>query len=136
MGGRRRLKAGAPRLLGRHDGPRGRAYRRCFDALAAEFALDRPLAQLEAGRVALAWALLQAATESLETARTTREQGQGRRPSAREIRSLEKRVGLADGTYSAALDKLRELAAEHRRSGAPGSPEAVLDQLARREGHP
>lgn len=59
MGGRRRLKAGAPRLLGRHDGTAGRAFRRAYDALAVELGpFTSPLLRLEAGRVAAAWVAL------------------------------------------------------------------------------
>jgi hypothetical protein len=100
MGGRRRLRAGAPRLLGRHDGARGRAYRRAFNALAVEFPLESPLARLEAGRVAVAWCNLEAATEALEAARQSRESGRGRRPSPRAIERLARRQGLANADYS------------------------------------
>jgi hypothetical protein len=65
-GGRHALRAGAPRLLGRHDGWRGRAYHRVFAALATELGpFDRPLVRLEAGRAAVAWVQLQAATMAL-----------------------------------------------------------------------
>jgi len=47
MGGRRRLKAGAVRLLGRFDGAAGRALRRAVAALAQAFDLATPLARLE-----------------------------------------------------------------------------------------
>jgi hypothetical protein len=127
MGGRRRLRAGAPRLLGRHDGARGRAYRRAFNALAAEFDLGSALARLEAGRVAVAWCNLEAATEALEAARQSRESGKGRRPSPREIERLARRQGLANADYSQALVQLRELV---ERNGH-GLAAALLD--SRRE---
>lgn len=107
MPGRHRLKAGAVRLLGRHDGEDGRAFRACYDALVAELgSFDRPLLRLEASRVAVAWTHLVTATRALAAARRAREQGKGRRPSAREIERLSRRQGLADATYSQALDKL------------------------------
>lgn len=109
MAGRRRLKGGAVRLLGKHDGASGRAFRRVFDALAHEFALSTPLARLEASRVAVAWVNLEAATVALEVARHARANGRGRRPGSREIERAARRQGLADTSYSQALDKLREL---------------------------
>jgi hypothetical protein len=125
VGGRGRFGGGAPRLLGRHDGSRGRAYRRAFNALAAEFNLESALAKLEAGRVALAWVNLEAASDSLEAARRAREEGRGRRPSPRAIERLARRQGLADTSYAAALDKLRELV------GTPRKPASIADLVAR-----
>ena len=107
MGGRGRLGGGMPRLLGRHDGPRGRAYRRAYNALAAEFDLGSALARLEAGRVAVAWVNLEASSESLEAARRAREEGRGRRPSPRAIERLARRQGLANADYAQALAALR-----------------------------
>jgi hypothetical protein len=109
VGGRGRLGGGMPRLLGRHDDARGRAYRRAYTALAAEFDLASALARLEAGRVAVAWVNLEASSESLEAARRAREEGRGRRPSPRTIERLARRQGLANADYSQALSQLREL---------------------------
>ena len=128
MGGRGRLGGGAPRLLGRHDGARGRAYRRAFNALAEEFDLTSPLAKLEAGRVAVAWVNLEASSESLELARKAREAGRGRRPSSRTLERLARRQGLADQSYAAALDKLRELVGAHRQ------PATIADLVTRQRG--
>ena len=109
MGGRRRLRAGAPRMLGRHDGVRGRWFRHAWTALVAEYGPFTGLARLEAGRVALAWVNLEAATEALEAARRAREEGRGRRPSPHAIERLYRRQGLADQSYSQALTQLRAL---------------------------
>jgi hypothetical protein len=128
MGGRRRLRAGAPRLLGRHDGARGRAYRRAYSALEAEFDLTSPLAKLEAGRVSLNWCHLQTATESLEAARRAREEGRGRRPSPRTIERLARRQGLANADFSQALAALRELV------GTQCPPASIADLVTRRQG--
>jgi hypothetical protein len=114
-GGKHSLRAGAPRLLGRHDGQRGRWYREAWRALLAEFGDLGGLRRLEAGRVALAWVEVRAAAVALEDARRARDAGLGRRPSAAELRAMTKRLGLADGTYSQALDKLRAMAAPSRR---------------------
>jgi hypothetical protein len=129
MGGRRALQAGAPRLLGRHDGLAGRAYRRAFAALDAEWGpFTSPLLRLEAGRVAAAWVNLEAATRALATARRDRERGKGRRPSLIQIERLSRRQGLADASYSQALDKLRALIADRR----PTRPTTAADLLTLR----
>jgi hypothetical protein len=111
MSGKRRLKADAPRLLGKHDGEAGRAFRRHYDGLEAELGPFRShLLRFEAARVAVAGVNLEAATRALATARRARESGKGRRPSPRDLERLSRRQGLADATYSQALDKLRALA--------------------------
>ncbi len=130
MGGRRPLKAGAPRLLGRHGGAQGRAYRRSYDAMAAEFDLASPLLRLEAGRVAAAWVNLEATTQALAAARRLRAEGRGRRPSPREIEKLSRRQGLADGSYAQALGQLRTLAA---RGAAPDVARLLADMRGERD---
>ena len=129
MGGRRPLKASAPRLLSRHDGAEGREYRRAYDALAEEFDLRTPLLRLEAGRVAVAWCQLVATTKALSVAQRERRVGRGRRPGGREIERLARRQGLADGSYSQALDKLRGLASTRK---LPTLADAIRQR--RREG--
>jgi hypothetical protein len=89
--------------------------------------LTGALARLEAGRVAVAWTNLEAATESLEAARRARETGKGRRPSPRTIEGLARRQGLADTSYAAALDKLRELV------GAQRKPATIADLVTRQQ---
>ena len=115
MGGRRGLRAGAPRLLGKHDGTRGRAYRRCYAALAEQFDLSSRLAKLEAGRVAVAWVSFEDATKTLEAARRGLEGKRRERGAARSLERLARRQGLADASYSQALDKLRAMTAPSRR---------------------
>jgi len=119
MGGRRLLKGGAPRLLGRHDGLEGWAYRRAFDALAEAFDLPTPLLRFEAGRVAALRVQLEAATQALTAAQRARRIGRGRRPNAQAIERLARRQGLADGSYSQGLEKLRELAGRNGRQDFP-----------------
>lgn len=112
MGGKRRLKADAPRLLGRHDGRDGQRYRRAYAALAEEFGpFTSALLRFEAGRTAVAMVNLTLATEALATARRARDRGKGRRPSPREIERLARRQGVSDASYSAAVAHLRELVA-------------------------
>jgi hypothetical protein len=128
MGGRGTLKAGAPRLLGRHDGWQGRAYRRAYDALAAEFGpFGSLLLRLEAGRAAAAWVNVEAATRALAAARHAREVGRGRRPSLHALERLARRQGLADASYAQAKDKLRDLASAARKPST-----TVVDEYRRR----
>jgi hypothetical protein len=104
-------------MLGKHHGAQGRAYRRAWDALALELGpFDRPLLRLEAGRVAAAWVNVEIATATLAEARRRRDAGRGRRPSAQAVERMARRQGLADGSYIAALDKLRDMTA---RNGHP-----------------
>jgi hypothetical protein len=110
MGGKRRLKAGAQRLLGDHSRLSGKVFRRCYDALGEEFDLSSRLLQLEASRVALAWVNLDAASQALETIRRARETGKGQRPTTRDVERAARRQGLADTSYSQALSQLRSLA--------------------------
>ncbi len=131
MGGRRRLRAGAPRLLGRHAGRDGRAYARFYAALEADLGpFASELVRFEAGRVAVAMLNLEATTRALAAARRARESGKGRRPSTRDVERLARRQGLADQSYAQALDKLRALVAR-----TPTAPD--LDAyLAHRYGSP
>jgi hypothetical protein len=135
-------------MLGKHHGADGRAYRRAWEALCLEFGHPEPksLTRLEMGRVCVCWTALEAATESLANARQARAEGKGRRPSDRDIERLARRQGLADSSYAAALDKLREmvgprppatLAAELKRQGN-GEPQAmrVADELKQRQSEP
>jgi hypothetical protein len=101
--------------LGKHDGTRGRAFRRSYAALAERFDLSSRLAKLEAGRVAVAWVNLEDATQALEAARRELEGKRRERGAARGLERLARRQGLADASYSQALDKLRELVGPQRR---------------------
>jgi hypothetical protein len=101
-GGRRALKGGATRLLGTHDGAQGRAFTRCWDALAAHFPLDTPLVKLEASRVAAAWVNLEHSTKALADARRVK-------APAREVEQKARRAGLDDGSYQVALNRLESM---------------------------
>jgi hypothetical protein len=119
MAGRRRLRAGAPRLLGKHDGIRGKWYRECWVALIAEYGSLAGLRRLEAGRVCVAWVQLRTATAALEDARRAAVEGRGRRPGPRDLERLARRQGLADATYSQALDKLGAICAPQSKVTTP-----------------
>src|SRR5262245_23154936 len=116
MGGRRRLPGGLPRLLSDHNTLEGRHYRRAYQGLEAEYGpFTSVVVRFQAGRAALLAVNLTAASRALDPARRQRTTGQGRRPSERRIGRLARRVGLEDGSYQAALDRLRELTAAARR---------------------
>jgi hypothetical protein len=134
VSGRRCLRADAPRLLGKHDGVRGRWYREAWRALVADHGPLSGLARLEAGRTAVAWVQYRAATVALEDARRQREAGRGRRPSPRLIERLARRQGLADQSYSAALDKLRALVVA--RQNGRGDPLAAVRRAVTEANHP
>jgi len=123
------LKGGAPRLLDTHGGDDGRIYRRAWGALVRE--LGQPergsLLALEMGRCAVAWVTYVAATKALTAARRTREQGHGRRPSARLLEQLSKRQGLADVTYGTQLLRVRQLATEHAERHKPTPAEIIAE---------
>jgi hypothetical protein len=98
-------------MLGRHDGADGAAFRRAWAALTAEFGMPAraSLLALEMGRAALLYVTMMAAQRRLADARRQRD-GKGRRPSQAQVLRLEKRAALADSSWSAALDRLRDLA--------------------------
>jgi hypothetical protein len=125
MAGRKPLKGGAPRVLGKHDGLEGRAYRRAYEAIETEYGPFSALGRLEAGRVAALHVQLQAATGALMQAQRARRLGKGRRPNVQEIEKLARRQGLADTSYAAALGALRELVSAHRK------PASIADLVAR-----
>jgi hypothetical protein len=125
MGGRRPLKGGAPRVLGKHAGLEGRAYRRAYSALEAEYGPFSALGRLEAGRVAALHVQLQAATAALMQAQRARRLGKGRRPNAQAVEKLARRQGLADTSYAAALTALREMVGTHR------TPASIADLVTR-----
>jgi hypothetical protein len=111
MGGRSRLPGGLPRLLSDHNTVEGRHYRRAYVALETEYGPFRTdVVRFSAGRVALLEVSLTASSRALDAARRQRAIGKGRRPSERQLERLARRVGLDDGSYQAALDRLREMA--------------------------
>jgi hypothetical protein len=131
MGGKRRLPGGLPRLLSNHNTPEGRQLRRAFRALELECGpLHSELLRFQAGRVALLEVNLTASSRALDAARRQRMGGKGRRPSERRIERLARRVGLDDGSYQAALDRLRELAGRNGHK-KPSSGAELLERWHR-----
>lgn len=112
MSGRRRLRAGQPRLLGKHHGAAGAAFRRWWAALCSE--LGEPargsLIAMEMGRTVLALMRAETSARSMIEAQHQRDTGRGRRPSAGLVNRLVKRAALDEGSASAMLDRLRTLA--------------------------
>lgn len=131
MAHRSPLLGGAPRLLGSHAGAEGKAYRKCFDALAGDLGPFTPLQTLEAGRVAAAWVALVAATRALNAAQRARRLGKGRRPSVTAVEKLARRQGLADGSYGTALDKLQALCRTTKARRLPTAADLIVQQRAR-----
>lgn len=109
MSARHRLKGDLPRVLGRHDGAQGRAYRRFYVALSREhgpFPKDS-LRAYQAAQVAVSWLEFVAATEAVTEARRKRDTDLGRRPSAQQIDRLEHRLAVASRAFAEALDALK-----------------------------
>src|SRR5262249_22569134 len=68
-------------------------------------------------------------------ARRERERGKGRRPGAREIERLSRRVGLEDGSYGQALAALRDLAGPRKEPGLREYLESRYGQAAAGDDH-
>lgn len=111
MGGRRPLAGHIPRFLGAHNGWEGRAYRRSYVALERDLGPFSAMQALEAARVAALRVQIEVAMATLVDAQRSRRAGRGRRPNHGQIERLARRAGLADQSYSQALDKLRDLTA-------------------------
>src|SRR5262245_21312264 len=122
MGGLRRPRTVPERVYADHRTAEAVAHRRLYAVLVSEFPLTTALLRYEASRVATLGVLATKATRALCDAQRARANGRGRRPSPREIERLARRQGLADASYSQALDKLRGLAA-HR---TPTHPDELL----------
>ncbi|MBI4589508.1 MAG: hypothetical protein HY725_11760 [Candidatus Rokubacteria bacterium] len=111
-------------MMGNHSGWHGRRYRRVYLDFLAELGPFGDLARMEAARVAALRVQLEVATAALVDAQRSRRDGKGRRPSVQAVERAARRAGLADGSYSQALDKLRELAGERR-----PTPDELLDRV-------
>jgi hypothetical protein len=131
--GREKPVADRARWLFRdHSQPARRQLRAYYRSLEARFGpLDRVTHASAHAETLMWWAFIRA-SEAMAKSEKKRDEGRGRRPSLRAIERLMKRQGLAFGSYSQALDKLRELAAS-RRNGhkAALSPEGILAQVRR-----
>jgi hypothetical protein len=129
MMGRRRLRSGDVRVYPDHRCADAVRRRELLKALEVEFGPFTPFARLEATRVVSCRMNLEASERALLEARELRASGKGRRPSPQRIERLARRQGLDDGSYSAALDKLRELCSAKRRT--PSSPAELLAAMGR-----
>ena len=129
MGKRAPLAGGLDHYLPNHNTTLGRRLRTDFDLLIADLGVngDR-LLQKEVSRVA--WLRLKAHVSATAWAevRDQRERGRGRRPSVKQLERAARRAALDDATATAALDRLRALAAQQRRTPSPGH-NALADAL-------
>lgn len=120
-------------MLGRHDGAEGARFRRAWRALVAEYGQPArgSLLALEMGRVAVAYSNLLAASEALATVRRARATGRGRRPSERSVERCARRQGLADASYSQAIDKLGLMVAAVRAAHPRDPLDGMLEAMRR-----
>jgi hypothetical protein len=130
-GGKRRLRAVPARIFPDHRGTDAVVHRRFYAALAEDLPLPTPLLRSEGSRVALLHVLAVNAARALVVAQAASTRGRGRRPSPQAIERLARRAGLADGSYSVALDKLRALALAQPR--VPATPEELMAALVDHE---
>ncbi len=116
MGSRATLNDGVPKLLGNHGGWEGRAFRRAYESLLAEYGpFPSQFLRFEAARVAVCSLQFVRATRELTTAQRKRRSGKGRRPNPQQVERLARRQGLADGSYGSALSRFQELVTRNGR---------------------
>lgn len=114
-GGKRRLRAVPARVFVDHRCPDAVEHRRIYAALHEELSLTTTLLRYEGSRVALLGVIARNAGRALMAHQAQARDGKGRGgPSPRDLERLLRRQGLADGSFSQALDKLRELASRKR----------------------
>jgi hypothetical protein len=118
MPGRRRLSKNKPRLLGRHDGWRGREYDREWSANGGA-ELTSQVLRNALGEACVRKVRWIASSQALREAERQREKGRGRRPSTGAIERLKRREGIDSVGYRKALVMFWELARE--RSLRPAS---------------
>ena len=109
----RRLRSGGERILGRHDGARGRTFDAHFRALVLRLGPFDRLARSYASATAALWCDFTDTEHILTDAQRQRREGKGRRPSVSQIARLQKRQGLAWQSYDGALKRLEELASHN-----------------------
>lgn len=111
----RALRSGGKRVLGSHDGTRGRRFHAHYKGLTRRWGplegLVRDYASATAGLFVTWWDC----QEALEVAQRQRRDGRGRRPAAGQIARLQKRAGIQWAAYDSALRRLEELAAARPR---------------------
>ncbi|MGH7412534.1 MAG: hypothetical protein ACREJ6_15955 [Candidatus Methylomirabilis sp.] len=103
------LRTGVPRVLGFHGGKLGHRFHAHVLALMARCGPFDGLAKAQAAATARFWVDWQSLSEELTTAEAQRTNGAGRRPSARQVQALRKRLALGWKSYEGALKRLEEL---------------------------
>ncbi len=130
MGSRATLNDGVPKLLGNHGGWEGRAFRRAYESLLAEYGpFGSQFLRFEAARVAVCSLQFERATRELTTAQRKRRCAKGRRPNLQQLERLARRQGLADSSYGTALSKFQELVARNGHRRPPLSPSELLASI-------
>jgi len=101
-----------PRRFASHLNENGVRYREHFIALEEAYGpFHSELARQAAADAAQAFCIKLATARAWEQAQQAREHGKGRRPNARQIINLSKRVALDTSTYDQAVRRLQELLA-------------------------
>ncbi len=121
-GGHPPLRRGLDRMLPDHRSVLGKRLRRDFDQLVTTLGVEGDLLLRETSRVAMLGLRAREANRRWVEVVEKRRVGRGRRPSPSVVERAARRAALDDETYTAALDRLRELA------GARKAPSA-LDRL-------
>ena len=108
----RRLRSGAPRLLGHHGGRKGKWYAEHYQDLGHRFGPFDSMLRNYAGSVAALWVAWREATEAVVQGQRLRQKGKGRRPSAAQIERMKRRQGLAWLSYDRSLERFGELVSQ------------------------
>ena len=125
------LRSGAPRILGSHDGSRGRWFDAQYRALEAKYGpFDRFTKQYAAG-VAANFVEFRGASEALHKAQVQRKVGKGRRPNQLAISRLQKRAGMSWQSYDQSLQRLEALCQRKPSPASPPTREELLNGVTR-----
>jgi len=124
--GRRRPRSGVPRLWPDLRCAEAVALRADVQALTEKHPGAPRAAVVDAAIRLMRW---REAEADLATARQQRKDGKGKRPSAGDVRSLQKRAGLECETWLKFEARLRELAARHAPTPVRPSALEVLQSL-------
>lgn len=109
-------------MLPDHRSSLGKRLRKDYDQLVTTLGVEGDLLLRETSRVAMLGLRAREANRRWVEVVEKRRVGRGRRPSPQAVERAARRAALDDETYTAALDRLRELAAGRK------SPTA-LDRL-------
>ena len=115
MNSRKRLRGGLVRVLPDHRTALGKELRREFRAIVAGLGINGDSwLQADASRVAFLSGRAREAARVWGVLVEKRRVGRGRRPSPQAVERAARRAALDDETYTAGLDRLRELAGQRK----------------------